>query len=122
MPPIRIAITNRGCIKRSRGIPADFIATNSKLSPNAPKVMIEESKRARGKARGTMEAAYKPMSLATIEKSSPLPTRSSIYNHRNCMTNTNNAIKKVAKKGPVKALIINESSFLITLQIVYPLK
>ncbi len=32
------------------------------------------------------------------------------------MTNTNSAIKKVAKKGPIKAFIINVSSFLITLQ------
>ncbi len=32
------------------------------------------------------------------------------------MTNTKRAIKNVAKKGPVKAFIINMSSFLITLQ------
>ncbi len=31
------------------------------------------------------------------------------------MTNTKSAIKNVAKKGPIKAFIINVSSFLITL-------
>jgi hypothetical protein len=122
IPPIRIAIINNGCIKRSKAMPADFMATNSKLSPKCPNVIIDESKRASGKARGTIEAAYKPINFEIIEKSSPLPTRSSIYSHKNCITNTNNAIKKVAKNGPVKAFIIKASSFLITLHKVYPFK
>ena len=44
--------TNKGRIKRRREIPADFIATNSKLSPKLPKVIIDEIKIASGRASG----------------------------------------------------------------------
>lgn len=45
-----------GRIKRNSGMPADLIATVSKLSPSFPNVMIEESNTASGKASGTAVA------------------------------------------------------------------
>jgi hypothetical protein len=43
---------SKGLINRSNEIPADFIATNSKLSPRLPKVIMEEIKMAYGNAKG----------------------------------------------------------------------
>ena len=56
---INKAVTIRGRMNRSKGMPADLIATNSKVSPRFPKVIIEESKTARGRDKGTMVAATK---------------------------------------------------------------
>lgn len=117
MPAIKIETTNNGCINRNKGIPADLIATSSKLSPRLPKVMIDESSNASGNASGTQLTATRPIKRESVIMSSPLPTKSSIYSQKNCITNTNNAMKKVAKKGPMKDFIINLSSFLITTQI-----
>ena len=50
--------TKSGRINRSRDIPADFIATNSKLSPRLPNVISEESKTASGSASGTRTALW----------------------------------------------------------------
>jgi hypothetical protein len=77
--------------------------------------MIEESNKASGKAKGTAVAATKPISLKMVKKSSPLPTRSSIYNQKNCITSTKREIRNVAKKGPIKDRMMSVSSFLITL-------
>ena len=115
IPAIKRVTINKGCIKRNSGIPADFIATSSKLSPRLPKVIILESSRASGNARGTLNAATKPVSFARVKKSRPLPTRSSIYNQKNCITKTNNVMRNVARNGPMKALMIRASSFFITL-------
>src|SRR5258708_2998824 len=53
----RILTKKRGRRKRSREIPADFMATSSKVSPRLPRVMIEERSTASGRARGTTVAA-----------------------------------------------------------------
>ncbi len=45
----------------------------------------------------------------------PFPTKSSIYNQKNWMTRMNKAMKKVAKKGPIKARRISLSNFLNTI-------
>lgn len=119
IPAISIDTKNSGCIKRSKGMPADLIATNSKLSPRLPKVIIDDNSKASGKASGTQLIATRPVKWANVPMSNPLPTRSSIYNQKNCITSTNSAMKKVAKKGPIKDFIINVSSFLITLHKVY---
>lgn len=47
--------------------------------------------------------------------SNPLPTKSSIYSQKNCITKTNNDIKKVAKKGATKERSIKISNFLNTI-------
>lgn len=52
-----------------------------------------------------------------VKISSPFPTKSSIQSQKNCNTNTNNEIRKVARKGPIKARMMSLSSFLITLQL-----
>lgn len=56
MPQMIRLVINRGRIKRNKGMPADFIATSSNVSPRLPKVMMEESNTARGKASGTTDA------------------------------------------------------------------
>jgi hypothetical protein len=90
------------------------MATNSKVSPRFPKVIIDESSMARGSARGTSVAQTYKMNLAMVNISRPLPTISSIYNQKNCSTSTNNVIKKVAINGPMNALRMSWSSFFIT--------
>ena len=67
-----------GRMKRSRGIPADLMATSSKVSPRFPKVMMEESKTARGKASGTSVAQTYNIKVPMVIISRPLPTISSI--------------------------------------------
>ena len=56
-PLIKMATTSKGIIKRNKGMPADLMATNSKLSPRFPNVIIDESSNESGNARGTAVAA-----------------------------------------------------------------
>ena len=44
----------RGNIARCNEMPADLMATSSYFSPRSPKVMIDASKTAKGKARVTL--------------------------------------------------------------------
>ena len=74
--------------------------------------MIDENKRAKGKAMGTQNNITSPTSFITVKKSNPLPTRSSMYNQKNCMVNTNNEMAKAAKNGPIKERMMSMSSFL----------
>ena len=105
--------TNKGLINRNNEIPADFMATNSKLSPRLPKVMMEEIKIASGNANGIAVAVTYAVSSKMLVSSNPLPTKSSIYFQKNCITNTKRVMKKVAMKGPTKDFKISLSSFLI---------
>lgn len=50
------AMISNGRMNRSNPMPADFIATNSKVSPRFPNVMIDDSKTASGNANGTSVA------------------------------------------------------------------
>jgi hypothetical protein len=95
-------------------MPADFIATSSYVSPRLPKVMSEESKTASGRANGTKAALWYMINSKIIPALNPLPTKSSMYNQKNCNTNTKSVMKKVATKGPTNALVISLSSFLNT--------
>ena len=56
-------------------------------------------------------AEAKNNSLATRYHSSPLPTRSSMYFHKNCITSTNRVIKNVTANGPTKLLSSSLSIF-----------
>jgi hypothetical protein len=103
----------RGLIKRSSEMPEDFIATNSKLSPRLPKVMIEEISMAIGIANIRSDALAYHKNCPIVSRSRSLPTRSSMYFHRLCIINTNNAIKKVTTKGPINDLRISLSNFFI---------
>ena len=98
----------------NNGMPEDLMATNSKLSPSLPNVIIDESKMAIGNASITMVALAYKINLERVNISSPLPTRSSIYFQMVCIINTNKAIKNVAIKGQKKALRISLSNFFIT--------
>ena len=91
------------------------MAINSNLSPKFPKVIMEENSNDRGSAVGIQKSVTNPTSFKTVNKSNPLPTKSSMYNQKNCMVNTNMEILKAAIKGPTKALMIRMSSFFITL-------
>ena len=106
--------TSNGLMKRSKEMPADFIATNSKLSPRLPNVMIEDIKIDNGNANGIAVAVTYAVSLRMFEKSNPLPTKSSMYFQKNCITRINRVMKKVAMNGPMKDLSISLSSFFIT--------
>ena len=96
-----ITSTTNGVMIRCKEIPEDFNASNSLCSPMFPKVMIDERSIDSGSARGTNPAeAYNNNSPIT-ESSSPLPTRSSMYFHKNCIKRRNTAMKKVKINGPI---------------------
>ena len=43
--------------------------------------------------------------------SRPLPTSSSMYSHRNCITKMKMVIARIAKNGPMNDFSMNRSSF-----------
>ena len=100
-------------MKRSNEMPDDLMATNSKLSPRLPKVMIDEMRMAMGMANVSSDALAYHKNWPMVIKSSPLPTRSSMYFHNICIIKTKNAIKNVMMKGPIKDLKISLSNFFI---------
>jgi len=94
-------------------MPDDFIAMSSKVSPRFPNVIIEEMRMAIGIANASKEALAYQRNWPIVIKSSPLPTRSSMYFHKVCIINTKRAIKKVAIKGPKKDFSMSLSNFFI---------
>jgi len=112
IPERKMVKTKTGRIKRINGIPAAFIATSSKLSPKFPKVIIEENNKERGNERVMVLMATSPTNCIIIKKSKPLPTKSSMYNQKNCMVSTKVVMVSAAKKGPIKAFRISMSNFL----------
>ena len=116
MPQIIKEVMKSGRMNLKRGIPADLMATNSKVSPRLPNVMIDESRTAKGSASGTSVALTYRIKVPIVNMSRPFPTISSIYSQKNCRTNTNNVMKKVAINGPINAPMMSLSSFLITIQ------
>jgi hypothetical protein len=69
--------------------------------------MIEANNIASGNARGISPNAAYINNSDTTPQSSPFPTKSSMYFHRNCISSTKTQMKKVIKNGPKKLLIIN---------------
>jgi hypothetical protein len=114
MPQSRSEKNINGRMKRSNEIPDDLIATNSKLSPRLPNVMMEEIRIAMGIVSVSRDALAYHKNLPIVIKSKPFPTRSSMYFHKVCIINTKNAMKNVAMNGPVNALRISLSNFFIT--------
>lgn len=108
-----IVTINTGRIKRINGTPADLMATNSKVSPNLPNAIMDDSKSANGNASGTHVTATNEVRYAKVPRSRPLPTRSSMYNQKNCRIKTNKEMRKVARNGPIKERNTSISSFLI---------
>ena len=117
IPHTKMVKTSSGRMKRINEIPAALMATNSNFSPRFPNVMMDENSNANGKAMGTQKRATSPINLSTVIKSRPFPTRSSIYNQKNCMVNTNREMANAAINGPIKERIISMSSFFITIAV-----
>src|SRR6185369_5573817 len=101
-------------MKRSNEIPEDLMATSSKLSPRLPKVMIEEIRMAMGMASVSKEELMYHKNFPMVHRSSPLPTRSSIYFQRFCIISTKKAMKNVTMNGPRNDLMMSLSNFFIT--------
>ncbi|OQC44775.1 MAG: hypothetical protein BWX59_01693 [Bacteroidetes bacterium ADurb.Bin028] len=94
-------VTNiSGTIILGSDIPADFMARSSLFSPRFPKVISEASSVANGRAIGTRPAEAYISNSTITSHSSPLPTKSSMYFHRNCIRSMNMAMKKVITNGP----------------------
>src|SRR5438046_3748787 len=111
------ATKNRGRINLNKEMPEDLMATNSKFSPSFPNVIIEDNKIAMGNASVTKVALAYTKNFPSVSASNPLPTRSSIYFHKVCIIKTNRVIKNVTMKGPIKALRMSLSNFLITVEV-----
>ena len=60
-PLIKKVKINKGLINLNKGMPADLMATISKVSPRLPKVIIEEINNAKGSAKGTQVIATTPI-------------------------------------------------------------
>lgn len=116
-PHTKMVKTSSGRINLMSEIPAALIATSSNFSPRFPKVMMDENNKASGKAMGTQNKATSPINLSTVIKSSPFPTKSSIYNQKNCMVSTKREMANAAINGPIKERIISMSSFFITIAV-----
>lgn len=112
-PLKKIVITTSGRMNLTSGMPAALMATSSKDSPKFPKVMMEEKRSANGSAMGTHDNVTRPIKYKRVGRSNPLPTKSSMYNQKNCMVSTNNEIRKAPINGPIKERIMSMSNFLI---------
>jgi len=66
---------------------------------------------ARGSTKGISVAAPQPRNSAITKKLKPLPTSSSIYNHKNCNKRANVTIRNVTINGPKKDFDIKRSIF-----------
>jgi hypothetical protein len=82
-PDNKIAVTSNGRINRNNPIPADLIATSSKVSPRLPNVIMDDNKTANGRASGTSVALKYIINLMMMGPSIPLPTKSSIQSQKN---------------------------------------
>jgi hypothetical protein len=99
--------TIKGLMNLCKETPADFMAVNSKCSPKLPKVMMEESRIAKGNAIGTNLAEAYKINSAIIVHSNPFPAKSSMYFQRNCINRINSETKNVAITGPKNDFRIN---------------
>jgi hypothetical protein len=113
IPHNKMATNINGRINLSREIPADLMATSSKLSPRLPKVIIDEMRMAMGIARVSKEALAYHRNLPIVSRSRSFPTRSSMYFHRLCIIKTKKAMKNVAINGPINDRMISLSNFFI---------
>jgi hypothetical protein len=104
---------NSGIKIRPRDMPDDFAATSSYLSPRFPKVISEANKTVKDNANGTKVSEEYHNSLRITLNSKPLPARSSIYFHKNCIINTNIDNVNVMSSGGKKDFMTNLSSFFI---------
>lgn len=88
------------------------MATSSKLSPRLPKVIMAENNSANGSAVVKVLTDTSPINSKIVKRSSPFPTKSSMYNQKNCIVNTNIQMANAAKNGAMNARRISMSNFL----------
>src|SRR5688572_28326011 len=88
-PAMKIMEMNMGLKMRQMEMPAALAATSSYVSPRLPNVMMDASRMESGSASGMMLAEKKNMSCPITSQLSPLPARSSMYSHTNCMSRMN---------------------------------
>ena len=98
---------NRGGIKYINGFPNELRAVNSDLSDNPPVSIIEASRIASGKAIGTKVIVEYHKSSIIMYHSNPLPIKSSIYFHRNCINKMKITTENVKKNGRINDEKIN---------------
>ena len=98
-----------GASTRAREMPEALMAVSSKFSPMPPKVIMEDSRVASGKASGKVWILPHMRNSMITRNSRPFPTSSSIYSHRNCMARINTTMSRIAKNGPTNDLSINLS-------------
>ena len=103
----------RGDMILGREIPAAFRASSSLFSPILPRVIMDASKVARGRANGNNVALPHPRNSKITQILNPFPTSSSIYSHKNCIIRINNTIRNVIRNGPKNDFIRKRSSFFI---------
>ena len=94
-------------------MPAALIASSSLFSPSVPRVIIDESRVARGSDNGSRVALPQPKNSRITLKLNPLPTSSSMYSQRNCIIRMNTTTSRIAINGPMNDFNMNWSSFFI---------
>jgi len=73
---------------------------------------MEENNKAKGSAVVKVLTETNPINCKIVSKSKPFPTKSSMYNQKNCIVSTKVEMVSAARKGPMKALRISMSNFL----------
>ena len=103
-----------GVISRVREMPEAFRAVSSLFSPICPRVIIEASSVASGRASGRawLQTPQKRNSMMTLNPR-PRPTSSSMYSQRNCIIRMKMTTSRIAKNGPTNDLTMNLSNFFI---------
>ena len=104
---MNILTYNSGLIKCINDTPMECIAINSDCSANFPVSIIDANSTARGNAIGINVSIEYHNNSMIIFISNPLPIRSSIYFHRNCINRTATTIDRVRRNGRIKDETIN---------------
>ena len=102
-----------GSSTRVSEMPEALMAVSSNFSPISPRVIMELRRVASGMASGSVWQLPHIRNSRITLNSRPLPTSSSIYSHKNCMTSMNVTIPRTARNGPTKDLSKNWSNFFI---------
>ena len=89
------------------GRPKELIAVSSDCSDSFPVNIIDANKTASGSARGIRVMVEYHSNSIIILHSNPLPIKSSIYFHRNCIKRITSTTENVKKKGLIKEEKIN---------------
>ena len=105
-PQMRAATKMRGARMRMRGMPADFMLSNSKCSPRLPNEMRLARRTASGIDLGMTVRLLYQKNLASKSIVRPLPMRLFIHIHRNCMTKMNRQMKNVPAKSNRNSLMM----------------